>query len=277
VIPQAIGGILRVPFLCNPCNHDKLGALVEAAAKKDPSIRLALEEIRSLAPKLTAQLTERQEYIAESPRGKVRGVLRNGEFRVHAKKQFDGSVIQPTPQGRKHIKKHLRETGAGQQEIDQTLRQLDAAPENTLIPVDAGLQVIKWSVGSLQPTLDGNPLSDQVVLKIAYEFVACIVGSQVYSDIPVLSAARRALHDQLDPGAILRIERLHAAKYDAFHGVAFEGNQPHTVIQARLFGWLAFRIHFHGLVINAPRIVYTHRLDTNKEGWGIADKSQNVV
>jgi hypothetical protein len=272
VIPKAIGGILKVPFLCESCNSD-LGTRVEAETKKDPSIRLALEQIRSLAPELIAKLTERQEFIAESPRGKVRGFLRNGKFRVHAKKQFDGSVILPIQRGWKYIKKHLQKTGAGQQEIDQTLRQLDTAPENTFIPIDAELQMIKWSVGSLQPALDGNFLSDQVVLKIAYEFVACILGSQVYTDIPVLSAARRTLHDQLDPGAILRIERLHASKYDAFHGLAFEGNKPHTVIQVRLFGWLAFRIHFHGLAINAPRTVYTHRLDTNKDDWCAADKS----
>lgn len=276
VIPQAIGGILKVPFLCKPCN-DNLGALVEAAAKKDPSIRLALEEIRPLSPELIAKLTEGQEYIANSSRGKVRGVVSKGEFRVRAKKQSDGSLIQPTPQGRRLVKKHLQKTGADQQTIDHTLRQLDAAPENTPIPIDAGLQVIKWSVGSLQPTLDGNPLSDQVVLKIAYEFVACIVQSQVYCDIPVLFAVRRTLHDQLDPGAILWVERLHASKYDVFHGVAFEGNQPYAVIQVRLFGWLAFRIHFHGLAINAPCIVYTHRLDTNKDSWSIAEKSQNGV
>lgn len=276
VIPEAIGGILEVPFLCKPCN-DKLGALVEAAAKKDPSIRLALEAIRPLAPELIAKLTEGQEYIAESPRGKVRGVLSKGEFRVRTKKESDGSLIQPTSQGRKLIKKHLQKIGAGQETIDNTLHQIDVAPDNTLIPVDAGLEVVKWSIGSLQPTLDGTILSDKVVLKIAYEFVAWIVQDHVYSDIPVLSAARRTLHDLLDPEAILRVERLHALKYDAFHGVAFEGNKPYAVIQVRLFGRLAFRIHFHGLTINSPHIVYTHQLNTNQDSLRIAEKSQNAV
>lgn len=276
IIPKAIGGILKVPFLCESCNPD-LGTRVEAETKKDPSIRLALEQIRSLAPELIAKLTDRQEYIAESPRGKVRGVLKNGKFMVHAKKQLNGSVILPIHKGWKYIKKYLQKIGAGQKEIDQTLRQLDVAPENNFIQIDAELQMIKWSVGPLQPALDGNFLSDQVVLKIAYEFAACILGSQIYCDIPALSAARRTLHDQLNLDATLRIERLHASKYDAFHGLAFEGNQPHTVIQVRLFGWLAFRIHFYGLAIDAPRIVYTHRLDTNKDDWGIADKPQNVV
>ena len=218
VIPQSIGGILKVSFLCKPCN-DNLGARVEAAAKKDPSIRLALEKIRPLAPKVIAKLTEGQEYIAESWLGKVRGAIRKGMFRVYAKRQSNGSLIQPTPQGRKLIKNHLQKTGANQQTIDQTLSKLDGAPENTLIPVDTELQVIKWSVASLQPALDGTLLSDQVVLKIAYEFLACIIGSQVYSDIPPLSATRHMLRYQKDqPGANFRIERLHAPKYDAFHG-----------------------------------------------------------
>src|SRR2546422_9209751 len=100
MIPRALGGKFTARFLCKSCN-DLLGSRVEPMAKKDPSIRYAIEALKDSIPDLAAALTEGQIYVADTPHGKVRGVVKKGSFRILAKRQDDGSVIQPTPHGRK--------------------------------------------------------------------------------------------------------------------------------------------------------------------------------
>jgi hypothetical protein len=56
------------------------------------------------------------------------------------------------------------------------------------------------------------------------------------------------------------VERLEAKEYAPFHGVCFEGNDPYTKIQVRLFGKLSYRVHFHHLSLDRPKIIYTHYL-----------------
>jgi hypothetical protein len=47
--------------------------------------------------------------------------------------------------------------------------------------------------------------------------------------------------------------------------ILFEGNRPYAQVQVRLFGTLAYRVHFKQLAVGGLRFAYTHRLDTNQE------------
>jgi hypothetical protein len=60
-------------------------------------------------------------------------------------------------------------------------------------------------------------------------------------------------------------------KYEPFHGIVFEGNDPYAKVLIRLFGWLAFRVHFLRLACSGSRFVYTHRLDEQQEHVGQAE------
>ena len=60
----------------------------------------------------------------------------------------------------------------------------------------------------------------------------------------------------------LEVLRLNASEYKPFHGICFEGNDPYTRVLIRLFGWLAFRVHFRRLAVSGPRFVYTQSLAT---------------
>jgi len=269
IIPQAVGGILTAPFLCKPCN-DKLGARVEAAVKEDPSIQLAIEALHNRLPKLAATITEGQAYIANSPRGKVQGVLKKGGFQVRTTRDTDGSIIQPTPKGRQHIEKRLRKSGADEGTIQLSLRRFDDVPDNVPIQINEKLSVVKWSIGHLTPTLTGQLLKDEVLLKIAFEFLACHLYTAIYCDDYPLSEIRKILSGEKaaqDVQDSYRVERLHGKNYQAFHGLAFEGNKPHAIVQIRLFGWLAFRVHFLRIAVEGPRFIYTHKLDQGKDCW----------
>jgi len=64
VIPRALGGILTCNCLCQPCN-DIVGQH-ESALKEDPSIRLALENLRHKAPWLCDRISSGQTFTGES-------------------------------------------------------------------------------------------------------------------------------------------------------------------------------------------------------------------
>ena len=266
IIPEAVGGILTVPFLCKPCNN-RLGDRVEAAAKEDPSIRLAVEVLHNRLPKLAATVTEGQRYIADSPLGKVQGVLKKGGFRVRSTREPDGSIIQPTPKGRQHIEKRLRKSGANEVAIQLSLRRFDDVPDNVPIKINEEISAVKWSIGLLTPALTGQLLKDVILLKIAFEFLACHLYTAIYSDDYLISEIRKVLSGEQAVQDSYRVERLHGESYQAFHGLAFEGNQPHAIVQIRLFGWLAFRVHFLRIAVEGPRFVYTHQLDQRKDSW----------
>lgn len=159
----------------------------------------------------------------------------------------------------------LKRMGNDELLIAEIMNRFEAAPDNTLVPLANGLDAVKWSIERIEASLDGPLLPQFVPLKSAYEFMALHLGSAIYDDVPALSAVRTALsHGRVDPTHLL-IERLYAQTAKLIHGIAFEGNAPYAKVQIRLFGQLAFRIHFRTLSIEGSRLVYTHDLESNTE------------
>lgn len=193
------------------------------------------------------------------------GHIKAGVFRVQAAKLPDGSLIQDTSDASKALVAMFRRDGASPQEIESALRAFTTAPENTRITLSRNVDVVKWSVESLQLSLDGPLLNSLVPAKSAYEFLALHVGSSIYEDSPPLKAIRHALRSgTLNPEHIT-VERLHATETKPFHGLVFEGNAPHAKVQLRVFGKLAFRVHFLRLSVAGSRGMYTHDLESNEE------------
>jgi hypothetical protein len=89
--------------------------------------------------------------------------------------------------------------------------------------------------------------------------------AKVISDASSLNEIRGVLKGSGETGGF-RVERLLGPNYGPFHGLYFEGNDPYAKIQVRLFGRLAFRVHFDRLALDGPKIVYTHDLKTGDQG-----------
>ena len=64
---------------------------------------------------------------------------------------------------------------------------------------------------------------------------------------------------------LIRVDRSRIGGARPFHGICTESNSEHIQIQIRLFGCLAFRVHFLALYAPDLRFAYTHRLDTHAE------------
>ena len=267
IIPRSLGGVLTVRFLCKQCN-EKLGACDEAAAKEDPSIRVAIERVRKELPAvLVAKLTDGQDYYSRQGDEIVHGFLKNGEFKAKPRRDDQGGLHLPTPETHKLIMAHLRKAGRTQESINKALKRFDAVPDDMPIDIDGRLRVTKRPITSVEPSLQGKMLGETIVLKIAYEFAAILIGAKIYQSAPSLEEARTVLAGKKSTFEHVGIERLHSNSYRPFHGLGFDGNFPDAVIQIRLFDWIAFRVCFQGLRLKVPQIYYTHRLDEGKDGF----------
>lgn len=274
IIPASIGGRLTVKFLCTKCNSN-LGRFVENAAKSDPSIRIALENLSTDIPELYSSIINKQPFYAHSKAGRVPGFFNKGHFSVQPKKMADNSLVQPTENARKSIKIMLERQGCTNSQIQNALSKFDKAPSNKITELHPGLEVSKWNIEKIELNFNKTSLMNPLIpLKIAFEFIACHLGSTIYSLEPQLEEIRKVFSEQnTNDNKCFQVDRLNAGEYKPFHGIVFEGNNPHAQIQIRLFGWLAFRVHFKRLQVYAPRFAYTHFLDTNIEDLRIIEEN----
>jgi HNH endonuclease len=171
IIPAALGGRLTCRFLCITCNS-KLGRSVEGHAKSDPTIQFLAKKLAGRVPKLASQLLEGQTYVSSGPGGASRGRVIGGEFVVRSEKLSDDSLIQPTPIAAKSIRRMLERDSHDQASVEKALALFELAPENTRVALSETIEVVKWSIESVRPALDGPLLNLSAPLKTAYEFLA---------------------------------------------------------------------------------------------------------
>lgn len=264
LIPKALGGRLVSKFLCKDCNS-RLGHDLEGPSKSDPTVRQLAARLHVDIPMFATRLENGQNYVTVGPGGSSKGHIKNGNFVVHATKLSDGSLIQSTTTASKSIQKMLSREGLSDKQISCAMRCFEEAPENIKLALSPGIEVVKWSVTGLRPSLEGPMLNPLIPVKSAYEFLALHVGTAIYQDTPPLKAIRKLLRDGGTDVQQAEIERLHAPDAKPFHGLVFEGNHPYAKVQVRLFGQLAFRVHFKRLSIAGPRGMYTHDLTSNEE------------
>ncbi len=264
VVPASLGGALQVRFLCRRCNST-LGHEWEATAREDASIRLAVENLAHEIPRIADRFAEGQWFVGRSHEGQVRGRMKKGEFRVQTRRLAGDSMIHPTRDARRHLRRHLEELGASPGRVRELLETFDASPEDVYVPLAPGLTVVKWSVDGLKPVLGGNRLRDSVVLKMAYEYIALHLGGAVYQRSPQLDRLREMVLRGEQGGRAYRIEHLSTRKYVALHGLSLEAPSPYSVVRICLFGWLVYRAHLLELAIQGPRLIYEHDLKSSHE------------
>lgn len=264
LIPEAIGGRLTARFLCKACNS-RLGHLLESEVKTDPTIRLLVRSLRTRIAAVAEKVEAGQRYEVKGEGPPSTALLKNGQLRVRATRLPDGSLIQDTREAATTIENMLRRDGMGEGEITAAIQRFNAAPENARVELSPSVAAVKWSVEKLELSLDGALLNPVVPAKTAYEFLALHLGAGIYERAPCLDAIRAALSTGSIDERQIQVDRLHAPEAKPFHGIVFEGNSPYAKVQVRLFGKLAFRVHFRLLSVGGSRASYTHDLESNEE------------
>ncbi len=218
-------------------------------------------KIETVAEKVEAG----QRYAVKGQGPASTAILKSGQLRVQAVRLPDGSLIQDTRQAATTIANMLRQDGMCEEEITSAVQRFNDAPENARVELSPAIAAVKWSVETLEPSLDATLLNPIVPAKTAYEFLALHLGGAIYERAPCLDALRGALATGTIHERDIQVDRLHAPEAKPFHGIVFEGNSPYAKVQVRLFGRLAFRVHFKLLSVGGPRASYTHNLESNEE------------
>lgn len=269
IIPEAIGGRLAVPFLCSRCNS-QLGHTVEKGLKHDPRVRFAFERVRPQIPQLAKKLAPGYVYATRTSHGLVRARPRGDSYEILDTRQDDRSRIRDPGRARDEIVTVLRRRGASQIEIAAALEAHDNAPEDQIVEVAPGIPIRKSSVGGFSPTHDGDSVSDDCFLGIAYLFLAILVDRAIYD--PALDALRQRLRGNppSDPG--WSAESLLAPNsYGPWHGIAVVEFTPQLLVEVRLFGSESWLIRFEHMAMTSlpggTRPAYRLDLATGAEDW----------
>ena len=270
VIPRSLGGALTCKFLCRSCNS-KLGSDIEDSIKSDPDILQLAWKSADSNPHL-AEIVDSHPQVGESAPGPVEGFIKNDEFQIFPGEQEDGSLL--LVDAREYFTKRLRKEGHTTAEIDKAIAKLRNLKDNEEAEVSPGYLVTNWSVENVRPDISkSRKMSLLVPAVIAFEFMALLAEDAIYGEEPLLSELRAVLLRRKQNSGVLRVQRLHASKAGSslFHGIAFEGSAPYASVQIRLLGRLAFRVQFHHWVVNGPRVVYTHDLESGNHFCRVHD------
>lgn len=263
VIPDALKGRLASKFLCKRCNSF-FGHKIDAGAKKDPAIRSAASALEDSIPSLVADIEEGQRYRIHTDVAMLLGTKRGGSILGDWHHMPDGSVIAPEDQAIESLRGRMRAQGLSNDELEKAIADYLIAEPGEVVEMSSGLAAKKLVAHLAGPYFEAPKVDLLLFVKIAYEFAALLVGKAIYNRTSQLGEIRDVLKNLRRDSDAFRVEILEANQVAPFHGIFFEGNSPHAIIQIRLFGKQAFRVHFNRLAIQHEPFSYTHYLESGE-------------
>jgi hypothetical protein len=153
-----------------------LGTKLVASLKRDPSIRIALENIASKIPLLYEEIRKGLMYTTEGVDGRPIKI-KAGKLRDHVigRKADDGSLLIDTRDARQNFKKDLLEKGLNSDLVESRLKEFDVAADLEPIEFPGGVVAIKRPIEKISPVI-GNKLVDyRLPTLIALEFLALMI------------------------------------------------------------------------------------------------------
>jgi hypothetical protein len=182
LVPESLGGFVWARTHCAGCNNS-LGARVESGVKHDPTIRYAVEHaLGDELPELAQAFAEGQPYFVPSDRGPLAARYRAGAVELGTTKLDDGSLVQDRERAAQTIETMLARAGADAAERVAALERIAAADVGELVDVGRGLAIRHGTGASASMTFDGERVSDEFPLAIAYHLLAYFVGELIYVD-----------------------------------------------------------------------------------------------
>jgi hypothetical protein len=259
VIPKSVLGILTCDFLCCDCNS-KSGADLDHALKRDPAIRLAAAKALADDGTLAREMEHRQIWRVQTSVGTLRQEMRQGEISGRWTELEDGSRVAPEDQALNALRGMLAADGHDEAYVAAALQRYLDSEYGELVELSPRIATRKLAAQLAERDLAAPAVSPILLLKIAYEFTSLIVGTAIYAPDPRLIELRTALRERDETSDAFELERLEVRKRapSPLHGIWFEGNKDHAVIQIRLFGKRAYRVHLKRLAIKHRQVRYTH-------------------
>jgi len=180
VIPQSIGGTLEADLQCRDCNSN-LGTQLVSQARKDPSLRLAIRQLKDELPDLFESMETGLPYlVTDSNDERLRAERRKGRYRIKPHQRSDRSIITETNEAIRNLRKILRKDGLSSVETESALARFVEGPTNIPVKLSDRTTIIKWSVQStIEPHLSSGLMDDRVVALVAYNYLRLLLGNLV--------------------------------------------------------------------------------------------------
>jgi HNH endonuclease len=253
LVPQSLGGFVWARTQCADCNNG-LGTRVESGVKHDPTIRYAIEHaLVDELPELAREFTEGQPYFVPSEQGPLAARYRGGVVALGTTKLDDGSLVQERERAVQTIETMLARAGADAAERQAALERIAAAEVGELVHVGRGLAIRHGTTAGASMTFEGQQVSDEFPLAIAYHLLAFFVGELIYVD--ALEPVRATLRGErpLDDSEVL-VEGLidRSTDYVPRHVLGLSRVEPHVRIRVQLFGPPVWHVHL--LRVKAPKL-----------------------
>lgn len=242
LVPQSLGGFVWAWTHCAACNN-LVGSTIEAAVKRDDSIRHALErELAGVIPEIAQRFAEGQSYLAESDVGNLNAGFRDGTFELGTTKLED-SLVQIPERARESVATMLERAGRSTPEIDDALARFDEAEPGELTQITDGIAIRHGSVETFVLPYDGEFVSDHFPLVIAFHLLAFFLGNLIYHGS--LNPIRKAIREQRDDPEQFMVERLmdRSTGYVAMHVLGLSKPAPYLVLRVQIFGPLLWHVH----------------------------------
>jgi hypothetical protein len=270
VIPAALSGKLRSDFLCKTCN-DKLGKKVDHTACSDLEIRRSAFEMLNMPQdrltKINQRLNQRQRFVIRTPGQPDVEAVANGDLiQPVTFMNAEGRLMQPSELTIKELRRFMLKQGKTEKDIQEATEKFKAGPVGKDVEPTPGFVTKKRGFENATIYVKGSPVRSLLMLKIAYEFLALIIGPKIYEPNPSLDAIRKYLENLDDEYPFIKKFPL-PDKY-RIHGIAVEATKPFVSFQVRLFGSMAYRVNFPGYTVAIRRWAYTHDLG-NGVDWTV--------
>lgn len=251
LVPQSLGGFVWAWTHCVECNN-RVGSEIEAAVKRDDSIRHALErELAREIPEIARGFAEGQRYMAPSETGNLNASFRAGNFTLGTTR-IEGSLVQDQARARKSVETMLERGGFAEDQRRAALERFDAAAAGEVTHIADGVAVRHGSVETFVLPFDGEFVSDHFPLAIAFHLLAFFLGELIYDES--LHPIRQAILEQSDNPEQFMVERLldRSTGYVPLHVLGLSKPTPHLVLRVQIFGPLVWQVHL--LRVRADRL-----------------------
>lgn len=262
VIPRIIGGRLTAKLLCDKCNHD-FGSEITSGLKTDASIRLAVEDLKRVIPDFARRYLHRAEYVAKADDGSQVRLAKSGDsLRVLAGEGADQSIVLDTDEALGALAKKLERAGLAEDAIRNYQVRFFMAEENEPIGLPTNETFVKRPLPPPMPYLVHDPLDERFWMLLSLEFVALVIGNDVFR--PSLDGVRSSILGLDQPVPISIAHYSAGSQYGPFHIVRLMANDNILGVEIRLFRWLATQVKFDWIEYEGPHPVYLEDLQDKR-------------